>query len=175
MVPKIYSKIYPLSCTNIHRDITNLVNQWMVRNTKTWTSWEQNITFLQNKIILNLCHRLHILRSYNFVAEETIKPWNTESKIWTSAGHISRLCWMTMCSTFTTIHNTTITINLHNQPLIQVRFHSSNHYWAPRFRCPNSKKQEYIRKEENKKNCIYCLYENNNVNNKNSAKEKFLS
>ena len=41
----------------------------MVKNGKTWLSWEQNITFLQNKEILNLCRRCHILRSYRFVAE----------------------------------------------------------------------------------------------------------
>ena len=34
-----------VSCTNTH--VTNLVNQGMVKNTKT--------TFLQNKRILNLC------------------------------------------------------------------------------------------------------------------------
>ena len=41
----------------------------MVKNGKTWIYWEQNIIFLQNKEILNLCRRCHILRSYCFVAE----------------------------------------------------------------------------------------------------------
>ena len=41
----------------------------MVKNKKTWISWEQNITFIQNKKILNLFVRWHILRSYCFVGE----------------------------------------------------------------------------------------------------------
>ena len=45
----------------------------MVKNTKTWISWERNIIFLRNKKILNLCLRWHILRSYHFVAEVTLK------------------------------------------------------------------------------------------------------
>ena len=45
----------------------------MVKNTKTWISWERNIIFLRNKKILNLCLRWHILRSYRFVAEVTFK------------------------------------------------------------------------------------------------------
>ena len=38
--------------------------------TKTWISREWNITFLQNKKILNMCLRWHILRG-NFVVEVT--------------------------------------------------------------------------------------------------------
>ena len=41
----------------------------MVKNTKTWISWERNIIILRNKKILNLCFRWHTLRSYRFVAE----------------------------------------------------------------------------------------------------------
>ena len=62
-----------VSCTNTHSDVTDLVNQWMVKNTKTWISRERNIVFLQNKKNLNLCFRWHILRSYHFVAEVTFK------------------------------------------------------------------------------------------------------
>ena len=69
----IYSKMHPASCTNIHHDVTDLVNHEIVKNTKTWISSERNITFLQNKKILNLCIRWHILRSYCFVTEETFK------------------------------------------------------------------------------------------------------
>ena len=36
-------------------------------------SRERNITFLQNKKIINLCLRQHILRSYRFVVEVTFK------------------------------------------------------------------------------------------------------
>ena len=43
----------------------------MVEKTKTWISWEQNLTFLQNEKILNLYLRWHISRSYHFVAEVT--------------------------------------------------------------------------------------------------------
>ena len=53
--------------------MTDLVNQGMVKNTKTGISWERNITFLQNKKILSLCLRWHILRSYSFAVEVTFK------------------------------------------------------------------------------------------------------
>ena len=45
----------------------------IVKNTKTWISWERNITFLRNKKIHNLCHRWHIFRSYRFAVEVTFK------------------------------------------------------------------------------------------------------
>ena len=39
--------MHPISCTNnTHRDITDLVNHGMVKNTKIYISSEQNITFL---------------------------------------------------------------------------------------------------------------------------------
>ena len=60
-----------LSCTNTHHDITDFVDLGMVKNTKTWMSWEENITSLRNKKILNMCLRWHISRSYCFVAEVT--------------------------------------------------------------------------------------------------------
>ena len=66
VVQKIYSKMHLVSCTD-------LVNHGMVKNTKTWISWERNIIFLRNKKILNLWFRRHILRSYRFVAEVTFK------------------------------------------------------------------------------------------------------
>ena len=56
-----------VSCTNTHRDVTDLVNHGMVKNTKPWISWERN------KKILNLCFRWHILRSYRFLVEVTFK------------------------------------------------------------------------------------------------------
>ena len=31
----IYSKMHPVSCTNIHHDVKDLVNHKMVKNTKT--------------------------------------------------------------------------------------------------------------------------------------------
>ena len=71
MVQKIYSKIHLVSFTNIHHGVTDFVNHGMVKNAKTWISWEWNITFLRNKKVLNLCPRWQILRSYRFVAEVT--------------------------------------------------------------------------------------------------------
>ena len=65
--------MYLVLCTNTHRDVTDSVNHGMVKNTKTWISWEWNIIFLRNEKILNLCLRWHILRSYHFVAEVTLK------------------------------------------------------------------------------------------------------
>ena len=61
------------SCTNTHRDVADSVNQGMVKNTKTWISWERNIIFSTKKKNnnLNLCLRWHILRSYRFVVEVT--------------------------------------------------------------------------------------------------------
>ena len=73
MVQKIYSKMHLVLCSNTHHNITDLVNYGIVKNTKTWISWEWNITFLQNKNILNLCLRWHILRSYHFAVEVTFK------------------------------------------------------------------------------------------------------
>ena len=73
VVQKIYWKMHPVSCTNTHHDVIDLKNHGMVKNTKTWISWERNKIFLQNKKILNLCFRWHILRSYHLVAEVTFK------------------------------------------------------------------------------------------------------
>ena len=63
--------MYLLSCSSIHRDVPDSVNHGMVKNTKTWISWERNIIFLQYKKVLNLCLRWHILKSYRFVVEVT--------------------------------------------------------------------------------------------------------
>ena len=69
MVQNLYSKMHLASCTNTHHDVTNLINHEMVKNSNTWISEERNITFLQNKEILNLWRRWHIWRSYHFVVE----------------------------------------------------------------------------------------------------------
>ena len=50
--------MHPVSCNNTHNiqyDITDLVNHEMVKNTKTWISWEQNISFPQNKKNILMC------------------------------------------------------------------------------------------------------------------------
>ena len=68
------SKIQKCTLTHdTHYQITDLVNHGMVKNTKTWISWEWSITFLQNRKNLNLCIRWNILRSYCFVANVTSK------------------------------------------------------------------------------------------------------
>ena len=48
-----------------HHDVSDLVNHEIVENTKTLISLVRNIIFLQNKKIINLCFRWHILRSYH--------------------------------------------------------------------------------------------------------------
>ena len=64
-----FKKTYLVSCTNNHHDVTDLENCEMVIKTKTWISWERDITFLQNKKIVNLYLRWYILRRYHFVAD----------------------------------------------------------------------------------------------------------
>ena len=48
---------------------------------KTLISWERNITFLQNKKILNLCLRWHILRSYRFIVEVNVKNKEKQKQV----------------------------------------------------------------------------------------------
>ena len=82
-----------VSCTNTHHDVTDLVNLEMVKNAKSWTSWERNITFLQNKKILNMCLRWHISSSHNFVVEVTFK-WQTQRmEIINWIYRCGTLCW----------------------------------------------------------------------------------
>ena len=81
MVQEIYSKMRPVSCTNTHHDVTNLVNHGMNKNAKTWISRERNITFLSNKKIINLCLRWLNLRSYRFAAEITFKRSKTHEML----------------------------------------------------------------------------------------------
>ena len=75
--------MHPVSCTNTHHDVTDLVNHGMVKNTKTSISRERNIIFLRNKKILNLCVRWHILRSYRFVAVVifNLKEWHQNAQL----------------------------------------------------------------------------------------------
>ena len=73
VVQQIYSKMHPISYTNIHHEVIDLVNERMVKITQNWVSWKRNIIFLRNYKILNLCLRWHILKSYRFVAEVIFK------------------------------------------------------------------------------------------------------
>ena len=65
--------MHPVSCTKTHHDVTDLANHRMVKNKKTCICREQNIIFLSNKKVLNLCLRWYIFRNYRFVAEVTFK------------------------------------------------------------------------------------------------------
>ena len=68
--------MHTVTCSNTHYDVTDLVNLEMVKNAKTWLSWERNITFLQNKKIISLSLWWRIVRNYNFVVEVTFKIRN---------------------------------------------------------------------------------------------------
>ena len=57
MVQKIYSKMHPVSCTNTHDDVTDLVNHGMVKNTKTWISWERNKNWNGLEHLFSLCKK----------------------------------------------------------------------------------------------------------------------
>ena len=71
---KRYIQKCPLSqVLNTVHDVIDLVNHGMIKNTQTWIYWERYITFLQNKKILNLCLKWHILINYPFVAKVTFK------------------------------------------------------------------------------------------------------
>ena len=94
VIQNIYSKMHHVSCTNTHYDVTDLVHYRMVKNRKTWISWEWNINFLRNKKILNLCLIWHILRKYCFVAEVTFKVTVSERKIHCSFRLMRPTRWM---------------------------------------------------------------------------------
>ena len=76
---ELYFKRYIQKCNlshvliNTHHEVAELVNHGSVKNTKTWISWERNITFPRDKKTLNLCLRWHVLKSYRFAAEVTFK------------------------------------------------------------------------------------------------------
>ena len=61
--------------SKMHLDVKDLADHGMIKNTKTWISWERNIIFLRYKKLLNLRVRWHILRSYRFVAEVTFRDF----------------------------------------------------------------------------------------------------
>ena len=113
VVQKICAKMHLVSCTNTRHNVTYLVNNGMVKNTKTSITWERNITFLRNKKILKLCFRWHILTSYDLVVEVTFnvkatnnwdifKPcfkWNTFYSISFLEIQIYKKMWVTFSTT----------------------------------------------------------------------------
>ena len=113
VVQKICAKMHLVSCNNTRHNVTDLVNNGMVKNTKTSITWEWNITFLRNKKNLNLCFRWHILTSYDLVVEVTFnvkatnnwdifKPcfkWNTFYSISFLEIQIYKKMWVTFSTT----------------------------------------------------------------------------
>ena len=82
MVQKIYSKMHPASRNNTDYDDTDLLNHEMVKNTKTWISWEQNIIFYDKKKIHKISPRWHILRGDHVVAEVTLNDSESPNGVW---------------------------------------------------------------------------------------------
>ena len=72
---ELWFKRYIQKCTLSHVLIlvmtSKIVSHGIVKNTKTWISWEWDIIFYKIKKFFNLCFRWHLLRSYRFVAEVT--------------------------------------------------------------------------------------------------------
>ena len=96
-----------LSLVHTHHDMTDLENHRMVKNTKSWTSRERNITFLWSKKILNLCLRWRIFRSYCFVEEVTFNSQNVLSVIKVFCQFFLKglliyknICWQNPAKTF---------------------------------------------------------------------------
>ena len=61
--------MHPVSCTNTNHDVTDLVNERMVKNTKTLISSEGNIPFLRNKIFFKGYLRYKMITSQNVPSE----------------------------------------------------------------------------------------------------------
>ena len=80
-VQKIYLKMHPLSCTNTDHDFTDLVNDRMVKKSKTWISWERNITFLRNKKIHKGYFCYKTITSQNLPFEVAVKNFLFHRKI----------------------------------------------------------------------------------------------
>ena len=99
--------MHPVSCANTHHDVTDLVHHGMVENTKIWISWVRNITFLQNKKIINLCLRWQILRSYHFVAEVGFKltsfPFVSPGLVFKFNNPDDKNCWHTYRNCWSTV------------------------------------------------------------------------
>ena len=61
-----YSKMHLVWCLNTHHDLIHLVNHGMIKNTKTWMSWEQKITFRWNKNIFKTVPRMTQFEKLSF-------------------------------------------------------------------------------------------------------------
>ena len=80
--------MHPVSCRNTHHNIKDLVNHGMVKNTKTWNISRTEHGFSMKQKILNLCLIWHILRSYRFVADVTLRG-NILSDHFLSVSHLT--------------------------------------------------------------------------------------
>ena len=99
---KLQSSICTASCTYTNYETTDLLNHTIVKNTKTLISWEWNVTFYKTKI-LHLCLKWHILRSYRFVADATLKDY-----IW----HLTNNDYQHLIMKYRCKNKDTITIHL---------------------------------------------------------------
>ena len=86
----------PVSCSNTHHDVIDLVNQGMVKNTKSWISRERNITFLyKTKNVLTCAH----FEKLSFCSKRNLE-WSCEfgqssgkTAIATTISFTSCYCW----------------------------------------------------------------------------------
>ena len=168
--------MHPFSCNSTYLDVTDLVNHRRVKNRKNWISSEQNTTFLQNKKILNLCFKWHILRSYCFVAEIT---FNIRSIIWKK----SVICVNLIKLAPTTQRKIPESQPKHPQvcpenPVKHLRWNFSQWGWKPstnlREKCPNTEfflvriflYSDYVNlciqskywKIRTRKNSVFCIW-----------------
>ena len=131
MVQKIYWKMHPVSCTNTHHDVTDLVKHQVVKNTKTWISRERNVIFLSNKKIINLCLRWHIWRNYYFVAEVTFKRTSCK-KVSNWTVFLNSICYVWLSSKiytrkFSALVADVFLINFYFLSQIRTTFKNLNH------------------------------------------------
>ena len=69
----------PYLVTNTHHDFTDFVNPEMVKNTKTWISWERNIAFPQNK--KTYCFVVDIIFKFQKNGGKTLWPDQSSTKL----------------------------------------------------------------------------------------------
>ena len=63
--------MHPGSYTNIHYDVTDLVNHGMIKNAKTLISWERRMIFLKTKKLLT-CVSDDTFSEVNFFTEGSL-------------------------------------------------------------------------------------------------------
>ena len=116
----------PVSCTNTHHEVTDLVNHGMVKNTETWISRERNITLLQNEKNLNLCFRWQFLRSYRFVAELTFNYYNSSFHRTNRSQKIMRFSYIAVFRTQSNLYDGAFSCAFGRKIFSQKSFRSNN-------------------------------------------------